>query len=90
LSANLFYIYARNKSFLWNCSLYVFLDHNPPHFKVKFGEFEANILIESGALLNGDLPISKLKLVQAWSEIHKLELLDMWLSKSFHKINPLQ
>ncbi len=67
-----------------------FNDHNPPHFKVKFGEFEANILIENGNLLNGDFPLSKFKLVEAWAEIHKDELLDMWLSKNFHKINPLQ
>ena len=40
-----------------------FNDHNPPHFKVKYAEFEANILIENGNLLNGDLPVSKLKLV---------------------------
>ena len=38
-----------------------FNDHNPPHFKVKYAEFEANILIENGNLLNGDLPVSKLK-----------------------------
>ena len=54
-----------------------FNDHNPPHFKVKYGEFEANILIENGSLLNGDFPISKLKLVSAWAEIHKEELLEM-------------
>ncbi len=71
--------------------IYMFFnDHNPPHFKVVCAEFEANIVIESGNLLNGDLPISKLKLVQAWAEIHKLELLEMWGSKNFHKINPLQ
>jgi len=71
--------------------VYMFFNvHNPPHFKVKYGEFEANIYIENGALLNGDLPVSKLKLVQAWAEIHKDELLLMWESKSFHKINPLQ
>jgi hypothetical protein len=35
-----------------------FNDHNPPHFKVKYGEFEANILIENGSLWNGDFPIS--------------------------------
>ena len=46
-----------------------FNDLNPPHFKVKYGEFEANILVENGALLNGDFPVSKLKLVQAWAEI---------------------
>ena len=57
---------------------------------MKYSEFEANIFIENGALLNGDLPVSKLKLVQAWAEIHKDELLLMWESKNFHKVNPLQ
>ncbi|MCX6350281.1 MAG: DUF4160 domain-containing protein [Bacteroidetes bacterium] len=71
--------------------IYMFFnDHNPPHFKTKFGEFEANIFIENGTLLNGDLPLSKLKLVTAWSEIHKDELLEIWNSKDFHKIAPLQ
>ena len=66
-----------------------FNDHNPPHFKAKYGEFEANILIESGNMLNGDLPISKLRLVSAWAEIHKDELLKMWSTKEFYKIQPL-
>jgi len=40
--------------------IYMFFnDHNPPHFKVKYSEFEANVLIENGSILNGDLPISK-------------------------------
>ena len=66
-----------------------FKDHNPPHFLAKYAEFEANILIENGTILNGDLPLSKLKLVTAWAEIHKEELLAMWHTKEFHKINPL-
>lgn len=66
-----------------------FNDHNPPHFKVKYNEFEDNIIIESGNLLNGDLPVSRLKYLQAWAEIHKEELLKMWDSKEFHKIKPL-
>lgn len=71
--------------------IYMFFnDHNPPHFKVKYGEFEANILIENGVLLNGDIPVSKLKLVAAWAEIHKEELLKMWSTKEFHKVTPLQ
>ncbi|RLD50067.1 MAG: hypothetical protein DRJ05_20115 [Bacteroidetes bacterium] len=36
------------------------------------------------------LEISKLKLVKAWAEIHKDELLEMWNSKEFHKIEPLR
>lgn len=66
-----------------------FNDHNPPYFKVEYGGFEANILIENGNILNGDLPISKLKLVQAWAEIHKEELLKIWNTKEFHKVKPL-
>ena len=70
--------------------IYMFFnDHVPPHFKAKYGEFEANFLIENGNLLNGDFPIGKSKLVLAWTEIHKTELLKMWESKEFHKINPL-
>jgi hypothetical protein len=67
-----------------------FIDHSPPQFKVKYSEFEANVLIENGTILNGDLPISKLKLIAAWAEIHKDELLKMWSSKMFHKIEPLR
>ncbi len=71
--------------------IYMFFnDHNPPHFKVRYGEFEANVLIESDNLLNGDLPISKFKLVSAWAEIHRQELMLMWNSKEFHKIEPLK
>ncbi|TAF73045.1 MAG: DUF4160 domain-containing protein [Bacteroidetes bacterium] len=66
-----------------------FNDHNPPHFKVVYNEFVANILIENGNILNGDLPISKLKLISAWAEIHKEELLKMWETKVFVKIKPL-
>lgn len=70
--------------------IYMFFnDHNPPHFKVKYAKFEANITIENGTILNGDLPVSKLKLVTAWAEIHKDELLEMWHSKVFHTIKPL-
>ena len=71
--------------------IYMFFnDHNPPHFKVSYNEFEANILIENGAILNGDLPLNKYKLIVAWAEIHKKELLEMWNTKKFYKIKPLQ
>ncbi len=71
--------------------IYMFFnDHVPPHFKAKYAEYEANIQISNGALLDGDIPIGKLKLVQAWAEIHKNELMEMWDSKNFHKVDPLQ
>lgn len=42
--------------------IYMFFnDHNPPHFKVKFGEFEANILIENGSLLKRRFSLKQVK-----------------------------
>ncbi len=35
------------------------------------------------------MPVSKMKLVAAWAEIHHVELMNMWLSKEFYKINGL-
>ena len=31
----------------------------------------------------------EIRLVAAWAEIHKDELLKMWDSKEFHKVQPL-
>jgi len=43
--------------------IYMFFnDHVHPHFKAKYGEFEANFLTDNGNLLNGDFPIGKLKI----------------------------
>jgi len=33
-----------------------FNDHNPPHFHVEYGEYEASIDISNLALIEGDLP----------------------------------
>jgi hypothetical protein len=37
----------------------------------------------------GSLPAKVRGLVQEWAELHKDELLDMWNSKDFQKIDPL-
>ncbi|TXF76315.1 DUF4160 domain-containing protein [Chryseobacterium sp.] len=64
--------------------IYMFFNEQPPpHFKVKYNNYEANILLENGQILNGDLPRSKLRLVQDWIEIHKTELREMWENKNF-------
>lgn len=52
--------------------------HRSPHIHVEYGEFIAVIEIPEGKILDGDLPNNKLKLVQAWIEIHKDELMADW------------
>lgn len=52
--------------------------HHCPHFHAEYAEFSASISIDDGTLLDGDLPKSKMKLVQAWLEIHREDLLADW------------
>lgn len=46
-----------------------------PHFHARFGEFEASIAIEDGETLAGDLSRKASRLVQAWAELHRDELM---------------
>lgn len=52
--------------------------HNSPHIHVKYQEQEAVIAISDSSLLEGELKTNKMKLVLAWIEIHKEELMADW------------
>lgn len=52
--------------------------HNMPHFHVEYAEYSAVIAIDTGDVLEGDLPKNKMKLVQAWLEIHREEIVADW------------
>jgi len=41
-------------------------DHVPPHFHARYGEYEAQVLISCGEVLNGALPRRALRLVKEW------------------------
>ncbi|MBP6733410.1 MAG: DUF4160 domain-containing protein [Chromatiaceae bacterium] len=60
--------------------LYFFDDeqHNRPHIHVRYQGQEASLAIDDGACLAGSFPPAKLRLVQAWIEIHRDELLADW------------
>ena len=65
--------------------------HNLPHIHVKYQEFEAVFSIPNGDLIDGDLPNNKSKLVVAWIELHKDELMADWaLAISGQKIFPIE
>jgi len=77
-------------------SLY-FMDrdkHKRPHLHARYQEHEAVLSIPTGARLAGSLPGNKMKLVQAWIEIHQEELLADWELASqgqpVFKIEPLR
>ena len=46
-----------------------FSDHPPPHFHARYGEFQAQIEINTGAILDGFLPRRAAGMVQEWAEL---------------------
>lgn len=68
--------------------------HSLPHIHVKYQDEEAVISIIDGMLLEGTLKQNKMKLVQAWIEIHNEELLADWSlaisGQTVFKIDPLK
>lgn len=60
-------------------------DHNPPHFHVKAGEFQAAITIKDAKLISGHLPPNKLKKLEKWVKLHRAELLDNWQRAQLQK-----
>lgn len=66
-----------------------FDEHNPPHFHVRYNEFRAIVSIRNLNVLDGHLPAKVRGLVEEWAEQHVEELLVMWESKEFHKLEPL-
>ena len=63
-------------------------------FTSNYGDEEAVISIPSGTVIEGSIRTAKLKLVQAWIEIHQDELMANWRlavsGQSVFKIEPLR
>lgn len=68
--------------------------HHLPHIHVKYQEQQVLLSIPDGEILEGELKTSKMKLVQAWIEIHKDELMADWelasKGETVFKIDPLK
>jgi len=52
--------------------------HKAAHIHVRYQDLEAVFSIPDGTVLEGRLPPSKMKLVAAWIEIHRDELMADW------------
>lgn len=69
-------------------------DHSPPHFHAEYGDNQVLIDIKDIVILRGLFPSKQLKIVLAWAELHRDELITNWESAKNHgtieKIKPLQ
>ena len=68
--------------------------HHLPHIHVRYADHKASIAIEDGRIIEGDFPVRQLKLVQAWVEIHREDLMADWalavVGEPVVRIPPLQ
>lgn len=68
--------------------------HHTPHIHIKYQEQDVVLSIPDGEVLEGSLKPNKMKLVQAWIEIHKDELMADWelasKGETIFKIDPLK
>lgn len=68
--------------------------HHLPHIHAQYSDEEAVISIPDGDVIEGSLRSAKLKLVQAWIEIHQDDLMADWQlavnGQPIFKIEPLK
>ena len=68
--------------------------HHLPHIHIKYQGDESVFSIPDGRLMEGTLRPNKRKLVEAWIEIHKDELMADWelaiQGEQIFKIEPLK
>lgn len=68
--------------------------HKLPHIHVKYQQHEVIVSIPEGEVLDGAIPSSKMKLLQAWIELHQDELVADWQlaisGEQPYKIDPLR
>ena len=68
--------------------------HKAPHIHVQYGEQHVIIGIPAGNVLGGKMKSSKLKLVQAWVEIHREDVMADWRlaveGRKVFRIDPLR
>lgn len=65
-------------------------EHNPPHIHAIYGEHVGVIDIQTGKMIEGDLPQRAINLIREWVKKYKVDLMEIWESQNFKKIPPLK
>ncbi|MEW6003337.1 MAG: DUF4160 domain-containing protein [Nitrospirota bacterium] len=70
-----------------------YLDHQPPHFHAKYGDYTGVFSIGELKLIDGHLPDRVISLILEWAFQHRDELMENWelamAKKALRKIPPL-
>ena len=55
-------------------------DHPPVHFHVEYGEYRAQVELETLQVIHGSIPAPQLRKVTAWAASRKEQLLMAWIT----------
>lgn len=64
-------------------------EHNPPHVHATYGEYEASFKIRDGELFYGKFPARASAMVKEFIEKYRSELIQMWESETYTKLEGL-
>ena len=53
-------------------------EHFPPHIHAYYQDFKASLKIDDCEVISGNMPSRQLRLIMAWMEIHREELISGW------------
>lgn len=65
-------------------------EHNPPHIHAFYGEHAATFFISNGEIIEGEFPQRAKKMVKEFIKKYKTELLDMWTTGKYMKLQGLE
>lgn len=65
-------------------------EHNPPHIHAVYGGDVAEFDIRNGNILEGELPKKATEMVREWIQINRNDLLEIWNTQEFKKLEPLE
>ena len=69
------------------------MDHNPPHIHVTYGDYECSISITE-RIIDGKIPAKVISKVNLWMDLHQEEIMEQWRRASrgerIERIEPLK
>jgi hypothetical protein len=57
---------------------FYFDEHPPPHFHARYGEFVAQIDLETLEIIKGSLPRPQMRTIQQWATARRRALREAW------------
>ena len=66
-----------------------FNEHEPAYVHVSYNEYRGTFDLNTLNIRDGSVPAKVRGLVEEWVELHQAELIEMWQTKDFHKLEPL-